>query len=122
VFDDLEHADNAVSTAGREPPALQPPERYHVRAQRQRLHDIATALHPAVDDDARASAHRLHNLGQDVERAQLVVELSTAVVRHPDIVDAMLDGQLRVLGSLDTLQHEGETATRFDAVHGVPRQ
>ena len=64
------------------------------------------ALHAAVEDDARAAAYGLGDLGQRVQAAEAVVDLASAVVRHPDVVHAVLDCDLGVLGRLHALEHE----------------
>ena len=46
------------------------------------------------------------DLGQRVQAAQAVVDLAAAVVGHPDVVDAVLDGDFGVLGGLHAFEHE----------------
>ena len=89
---------------------------------RDRLEDVGPALHAPVDDDARSSTDGLDDLGQRVEAAQGVVDLTAAVVRDPDVVHAVLDGDLGVLGGLHALEHERQPGQLLDHVHRVPGQ
>src|SRR5207245_6816189 len=87
VLEDLEHTHAPGDATGGQAPALQAAERYHVRAERDRLQDVAPALHATIDDDARAAGDGLDNLGQRLQAAEAVIDLASAMVRCPAAVD-----------------------------------
>ena len=87
---------------------LQPADADRVGAQRHGLDDVGAAQDAAVDDDLGAPLHRLDDLGQHGHAALAVVELPSAVVGHVDALDAVLEGDQRVLGRGDALQDEGK--------------
>ena len=60
----------------------------------------------AVDHDLGAPADRLDHLGQHVDRADPLVELAPAMVRHIDAIDPVIDRDLGVLGGGDALEDD----------------
>src|SRR5579883_3067306 len=120
VLDDLEHSDDAFRASRRERPALQTPQSDHVRAERDGLEDVAAALDAAVEHDAGSALDGLNDLRQRVHAAHAVVDLPAAVVRDPDHVHAMLDGQGGVLGRLHALEQERAAPDLLDRVQRLP--
>ena len=116
----LKHAHDAGGAAGREAEALELADRDQVRAERERLQDIRPAEKSAVDDDLGATANGLDDLRQHVDRTLAVVELATAMVRHVDALDAVLDAQLRILGGRDALEGERHVERVLEPLDQVP--
>src|SRR5207249_11260677 len=113
---DLEHAHHAVLAGRGQAPALEPAEGDHVGAEGDGFEDVATALHAAIEHDAGAALHGLHDLRQRVHAADAVIDLPAAMVGHPDHIHAMLHRQRRVFRGLDALQHEGAAPEAPDLV------
>ena len=81
---------HSALAAARQTPRHGPPNRYQIRAERQRLERVRPPSHPAVEDhDARAVDAGDH-LGQRVESGRGPVQLSAAVVAHPHAGNALL--------------------------------
>src|SRR5215472_12722932 len=71
-----------------------------------------------------AGAARRDDLGEDIDRAEHVIELAAAMVRHIDAIDAELDRAPGVLGRGDALQDQRDVEFRlvaFDIAPAVPR-
>ena len=118
----LEHARERTLTTGGQRERLQAPDADGVGAVRDRLEHVRAAHEAAVDDDLGASGDRVEDLAQDLDRRPRVVELAATVVGDVDRLDAMLDGQLGILGALDALEDERQAATLADAREPVPGQ
>src|SRR5579864_5041845 len=122
VLEDLEHAHRALNAARGQAPTLQAPQGDNIGAECDGFDEVAAPLDAAVEHDPGATAHRLRDLGQRVQAAKAMVNLPTAVIGDPDVVDAMLDGDLGVFGRLHALEHERQAREALDAVQGVPGQ
>ena len=88
----------------REAIELRPADGAAVRAQRQRLHDVAAPPDAAVENYRSAARHRLGDCGQRVQGGGGAVELAAAVVgdEHPvHAVGHRLDGVRRVKDALE---------------------
>src|SRR6516225_8866714 len=120
VLEDFEQAHNAGAAGRGEAINIEPADRNRVGPQYHRLDDIGAAADPAVDDDSRAIADRLDDLRQDIERAENVIELAAAMVRHIDAVDAELDRAPRILGRGDALQDQRDVEFRLVALDIAP--
>ena len=69
---------------------------------------------------ARPPADRLDDFGQHVDRADALVELAPAMVRHIDAIDPVLDRDLGVLGGGDALQDQRDVDILLDPVDVAP--
>ena len=67
-------------------------------------------------------ADGLHHLGQHVDAAAAVIELAAAVVGDVDHVDAVLDGDARVLGGGDALEDQRDVGASLEALDVVPAE
>ena len=75
---------DAVGAAGGQRPQRGPAHQHGSRAERERLHDVGSAPHAAVDVDLGPPGHRVDDLGEDVGRRRRVGQLAGAVVRDDD--------------------------------------
>lgn len=71
------------------------------RAERERLEDVGPAPDARIEVDRDPAGGGGDDLGQGVERGRDRVELAAAVVRDDDAVDAVREGQVRVLGGVN---------------------
>src|SRR5262245_42286411 len=92
VLEDFEQAHDAGGARGCEPVDIETAGRNRVGAEYHRLHHIGAAADPTIDNDPGAPADRLDDLRQHIDRAEPVVELTPAMVRDVNAVDAELDG------------------------------
>ena len=60
---------------------------------------------PAIDHDEGSPTDRFNNLGQNIDRADALVELAPAMVRHVYAIGPAFERHLGVLGGADALQH-----------------
>ena len=124
VLEELQHAHQAGARRGGERPctARRPrPTQSAPRAIAFTMSVPRTKL-PSTITVARP-AHRLDDLGQDVQRAAPVVELAAAVVGHVDDLDAVRARELGVLGGGDALQDQRDVRVRvLEALDVVPGQ
>ena len=109
-----------LSPAGAERERLETADADHRRAARDAFQDVGAAHEAAVDDDLRLAADRGDDLRQQVDRAARVVELPSAVVRHVDHVDAVLERERCVLGGLNALDHQRHFERAAELVDELP--
>ena len=64
-----------------------------LRAERQRLEHVGAAADAAVDEHRNAVADLGHDFGQRLDRRAPGFRGASAVVRHQDAVEAVLDGR-----------------------------
>ncbi len=110
-------------------------DQHGVRAERERLEDVRPATEPTVDEYRHPTRDCLDDLGEHGDRRMDRIELTPAVVRHDDRVDAGLDGEQRVLGGQEPLHQQrhrsglpdpreivpGEVGSEREIVHGAGR-
>src|SRR5262249_54288942 len=118
----LEHARDAGLAAGSQRPALQAANADQIGAGGDRLDDVGAATHAAVDHDLGAALNGLHDLGQHVHGAAAVVELAAAMVGDVNPVDAVIERDLRVLGSGDAFDDQRDLELVLDQLDGAPAQ
>ena len=82
-----------------------------VRAERDRLHDVAAPPHAAVADDRDGVADGVDHRRDEFDGRRRAVELAAAVVRQGDAVDAVLDREHRVVDGLDALDHDADRSS-----------
>src|SRR5207237_519943 len=121
LLEELQHAHDAWSACRRESEAGQASKAYHVRAHRDRLHDVGPAREAAVDDHLRPPVHGLEHLRKDVHRASAVIELASSVVGDVDHVHAVLHAERRVFGGGDALQAERDLVRVLEVLDEIPR-
>ena len=107
VLQDLQHPHQTVLAVGREAITRKPADSDDVGAKGDRLEEVGSALHTAIDNDRHTPLHHFRDLSQSVERAHGVVELTATVIRDPDDVDVVLKAELGVFRRLDALDHHG---------------
>ena len=93
---DVEDASRPRLAGGAEPPPVGPRDGDRARSQPERLDDVGPAPDATVEQDLGPVAHGVGNARQSLDRGAGAVELTAAVVGHPDRVDATLHAALRV--------------------------
>src|SRR5690349_20390640 len=124
MLQQLEDAHEPGSAARGEADALHAANADEIGAECECLHDVCAAADPAVDDDPRPPADRVDDLRQHLERAAAMVELTAAVVRDVDDLDAVLDREARVLVRRDPLEDQRQLRLApepLDVGPGEPR-
>lgn len=71
------------------------------------LEDVGTSADARVEEDGHAALDGLDDLGEDVERGGLTVDLAPTVVGDDDTVAAVLESLEGVVSGQDTLQDDG---------------
>src|SRR4030095_11128521 len=103
------------------PPPRRTPQADRLGAECDRLHQIAAAAEPAIDEDRDLAADGVDDLRQDLERRRLVVQAAAAVVGHDDPVDALLYADPGILSRHDALHEHLALHERPDLVEVLPR-
>lgn len=70
------------------------------------LEDIGTSADTRVEEDGHAALDSLDDLGEDVERGGLTVDLTATVVGDDDTVAAVLESLEGVVSGQDALQDD----------------
>src|SRR5438067_7876294 len=120
VFEDLEEAHHALGAGRGEAVDIEAAAGDRVGAEDQRLDHVGPSADAAVYDDARTPADRLDDLRQYVDRADALIELPPAMVRHIDAVDPVLDRDLGVLGGRDPFEDQRDVEALFDPLDIAP--
>ena len=120
VAQDGERLGDARLTGARQRVQERPGREHRGGAEGECDQDLGPPPHTAVEIDLRAAVHGTHDLVQHLDRRRGPVELAAAVVRHPDAVGTVLDGQHGVLGRQDALEHERERRPRSHLGEVVP--
>ena len=120
VVQQVEHAHDAGLAGGGEAVALHAAEPDEMRAERDRLDDVAAAIEAAVDDDLGPVGDRVDDFRQRVGRAAAVIELAAAVIGDVDELDAVIERDLGVLGGGDALDGERDLEFALDALDRLP--
>jgi len=115
VFENLEEPYDPRSSGRGEAVDIETADRDRIGAQDHRLDDIGAAADPAIDDDAGAAADRGDDFRQHIDRAEPVIELAPAMVRHINAINAELDGALRILGRGDAFEDQRDVEFRLVA-------
>src|SRR5260370_29864854 len=84
-----------------------PAEKYELGAEAKGDQDVGTAAHAAVEHHSYFVADRCLDRRQSLERGRRLVELTTAMVRDDDRVDADLGGANRDGRLQDALDDQG---------------
>lgn len=95
-------------------PPCRPPKRIveraadenEIRAQRERLQYIGAAADASVDHHCDVAPDCLHDSRQHAKRRGRAVQLTPAVIRNDDSVDAMIPRDDCILGRHDALDNE----------------
>ncbi|MDB4961834.1 MAG: hypothetical protein JWP01_1833 [Myxococcales bacterium] len=118
----LEGAQAPELSSGSEAIQWSAPEHDGTCAERERLDDIGAATKPAIDHHLEPVAHSSDDLGQDLDRCKLAVELAAAVVADDDRVDTELRRLLRVVGPHHALEHQLPLPALAEHLDRIPRQ
>lgn len=71
------------------------------------LEDVGTSADAGVEEDGHAALDGFDNLGEDVERGGLTVDLTATVVGDDDTVAAVFESLEGIVSGQDTLQDDG---------------
>lgn len=71
------------------------------------LEDVGTRADARVEEDGHAALDGFDDLGEDVERGGLTVDLTTTVVGDDDTVAAVFESLEGIVSGQDTLQNNG---------------
>ena len=118
----FEHSHHSRRATGGHRQAFQPADAHCVGTQRQRLEHVGAAQDATVEQHLGPAADRAHHLGQHVQRAAALVELTTAVVGDVDDVHAMADRQIGVFGAGDAFEDQRYAEAILDPLDQVPAQ
>src|SRR5262245_24735301 len=99
----VEHAFDARLAECAEPPDIRPSNTNRGRADAQRLGDVSAAAKAAVDQNWRASLHRLNDFGQRIDGGPTGILAASTMIRNDDGIDAGIGSEHGVLVSQNTL-------------------
>src|SRR5215510_3351064 len=117
---DVERAGDTGGAVRGQAPQHGAADGHHSGAESETLQHRRAAGEAAIHDDGRAPCHRVRDGRQRVDGALGVVELTAAVVRHPDDVHAFLDGALGVTHGHDALEADGQLRRLLEPRHVIP--
>jgi hypothetical protein len=120
VFEDLEQPHDTWSPSRGEAINIKPTDRDNVGAEDQRLDHVGATIDAAIDHDSGASPDGFNDLGQDIDRANTLIELAPAMVRHVNAVGPAFERHLGVLGGADALQHDRNVEVLLDPLDIAP--
>src|SRR5262245_20440634 len=89
-------------------------------ADRERLQDVRSPLHPAIHEHVDPITHGIDDFGQLVERCARAVQLPTTMVGNHDTSAADLNGALRIGGGHDAFEAELTVPLPYHLSHIVP--
>ena len=92
----FKHALDAWLTECAEAPKIGPADGHALRADAQRLYDVAAAAKAGVDEDRHRAGH-LDDFGQCFDRRAAAILAAAAVIGDDDGVDAVVGGDLGIL-------------------------
>src|SRR5579871_6457741 len=120
VFEYLEQPNHPLRPGGGQPIDIKPAASHRIGAENDRLDDIGAAADTAIDEHACPPADRLDHFGQHIYRAYSLVELATAMVRHIDAIDPVLERNPGVFGGGDAIQDQRNAADLPDPLDIAP--
>src|SRR5216683_383604 len=120
VFEDLEEPHHARPAGGGEPIDIKSADDDRVGPEGDRLDDIGAAGDRTVDHHPGSAADRLDDLRQYLDRADALVELAPAMVRHVDAIDPVLDRDPGILGGGDALDDQRDIEILLDPLDVAP--
>src|SRR5262249_13117896 len=120
VFEDFEQPHDAGGAGRGERINIESATDNRVGAEDQRLDDVGAAGDAAIDHDLGATPDRLDHPREHLDRADTLVELSAAVVRDIDAIDAVVDRDHRVLGGGKTFQDQRDLELAADPLDVLP--
>ena len=120
VFEDLEQPHDTWPPSRGKAINIKPTNRDNVGTEDQRPHHVGATIDAAIDHDAGASPDGFNDLGQDIDRANALIELAPAMVRHVNAVGPAFERELGVLGGADALQHDRNVEVLLDPLDIAP--
>ena len=87
----LEDAHQAGNPVRCQSPTLELANGHCLCPKGNRFQDVATALDPTVHHNISLARHRFNHFRKDIQSAEAVVKLASAVVRYPYHVNAVLN-------------------------------
>lgn len=112
--EDLDSTLNTILSVRAERIEERPADTDRLRAEGERLEDVARAADTTVDEDLElgvgevaARSEGSDDLDEDLQTGASCVELATTVVGEDDTLDAGLVGEDGVFGGGDTLEDDG---------------
>ena len=119
---DLDGAGDAGLTGRRQGIQEGPADEDGAGAKGERRDDVRAAPHAAVEIDLCPSLDRLDDRLEGIDGRRHAVELASAVVGDDDRGRPVLDGQPRVVGREETLDHQRQRGQRAQPVDVRPGQ
>ena len=92
---DVQHLSDSGGASDRQCPAVQSSDCYRPGSQCQRLAHLGPAGETAVDDYLRPAADSLDDLGQNLHRAQLVIDSSPPIASTIGVLPVLVDAGFR---------------------------
>ena len=103
AFEDVDDGFDALLSEGGQAPEIRPADTHGRRPERQRLEQVGASPEAAIDQQRDTAAHGGRDLGEGFDAGEAGVFRATAVVRHEDPVDAVLDTALGIPADLAQL-------------------
>src|ERR1043166_3030037 len=101
---------------------MRPPDANRIGAERERLEEGGPPPKSAVEWPRDAPDDHLHHFRERIDGGATAVLAASAMVRHDDPVDAVLDRELGVLRGQNSLEHHLHARRVLEPAHELPAQ
>ena len=106
--DVAQHGFGARSSRYREAVDVGAPDKNSGGTEREGGERVGARANAAVEQHGDAALHALRHRHEGIERGRRTVDLPPSVVGDDDAVNAVSDGELRVIRVLDALEKNGQ--------------